>query len=312
MAVGLQDDSMHVLMSPTKLLREPLLHFLLAGALLFGAWAWLNRGEGDAGSIDRTIRITEREISWLTESFARLWQRPPDNRELQGLVADYLREELLSREARALELDRDDIVVRRRLAQKMNFIVEDTARLATPTDEQLRALYAADLVRFDAPATVSFVTVFFSSDKRGERAAADAQALLARLSAAGANPDPGNAGDGSLLPAEMLDADEQAIASSFGAGFAKAVMTLAPVGWQGPVESEFGQHLVRVTARQEAQARPFEAIRAALIEEWRRRGEADAKELYFKGLLERYAIEATDSVRPLIDPALATLRGEKE
>jgi hypothetical protein len=292
-----------------KLLREPLLHFLLAGALLFGIYGWLNRGESDSGEFDRRIQVTEREISWLTETWTRQWQRPPDERELQGLVTDYLREELLAREARSLGFDRDDVIVRRRLAQKMNFILEDTARLAAPTDEQLRALYEEDRSRFDAPATVSFEMVFFSTDKRGDAATREAQALLASLSAAGANADPGNAGDGTLLPREMTDADQQAIASVFGDGFAGAVMTLEPGGWKGPVASAFGQHLVRVTSRSEGATRPFEEIRADLVEEWHRRGQTDAKALYFKGLLERYDIEATDSVRPLIDPALATLRG---
>jgi hypothetical protein len=301
---------MHILMSPMKLLREPLLHFLLVGALLFGAYAWLNRGESDAGDLDHTIRITERELAWLVETWTRQWQRQPNERELQGLVTDYLREELLAREARGLELDRDDIIVRRRLAQKMTFILEDTARLAEPEDAELRALYDADRARFDAPARVSIVSVFFSTDKRGDRAAADARAFLGRLSAAGVGSAPRNAGDSSLLPGELLDADEQAISGIFGAEFAKAVMTLAPGAWQGPVESAFGQHLVRVTARKEAEPRPFEAVRGTLVEEWRRQGEAAAKELYFKSLLERYDVVATDSVRPLIDPALATLRGE--
>ena len=293
-----------------KFFREPLLHFLLAGALLFGAYAWLNRGENDAGDLDRTIRITEREMTWLAETWKRQWQRQPNERELQGLVTDYLREELLAREARGLELDRDDLIVRRRLAQKMTFILEDTARLAEPEDAELRALYDADRTRFDAPAQISFVTVFFSTDKRGDRAAADARAMLDRLSAAGAGSIPRNAGDSSLLPNELQDADEQTISGVFGAEFAKAVMTLAPGEWHGPVESAFGLHLVRVTARRDSQPRPFEAIRGSLVVEWQRRSEIAAKDAYFKALLERYDVVATDNVRPLIDPALATLRGE--
>jgi hypothetical protein len=295
--------------SRKNLIREPLLHFLLAGALVFGAYAWLNRGENGPGEPDRRIQVTEREISWLTETWTRQWQRPPDERELQGLVADYLREELLVREARSLGLDRDDVIVRRRMAQKMNFILEDTARVAAPTDEQLHALYESDRARFDTPATFSFETVFFSEDKRGDTAARDAQALLASLSAAGADADAGDAGDGTLLPREMSDADQQAIAGVFGDGFARAVMAQAPGSWHGPVASSFGQHLVRVTARRDGAARGLDDIRVELVEEWHRRGQADANAFYFKGLLERYNIEATDSVRPLIDPALAILRG---
>src|SRR5688572_26412834 len=102
-----------------KLLREPLLHFALVGALIFGSYAWLNRGESPASDADRTIRITERELTWLADTSARTWQRAPNESEFEGLIADYLREELLAREARELGLDRDDTVVRRRLAQKM-------------------------------------------------------------------------------------------------------------------------------------------------------------------------------------------------
>ena len=291
-------------------LREPLLHFLLAGGVLFGAYAWLNRGESESGAIDRTIRLTEREVTWLSEIWARQSRRPPRDVELRGLIADYLREELLSREARALELDRDDIIVRRRLAQKMSFLLEDTANLALPTEEELRALYAADRARFDVPAQVSFVTVYFNADERGKRAPEDARAALVQLSAGSPSSDPAAIGDSSLLPAEMHDVDEQAIAGIFGTDFARTIIKLLPGDWQGPIESSFGLHLVRVTARRETEPRPFEAVRDSLVEEWRRRAQENAKQAYFAGLLERYDIEATESVRPLIDPALATLRGD--
>lgn len=290
-----------------KLLREPLLHFVVAGAFLFGAYAWLNHGDDDS---DRSILITEREITWLAETWSRQWQRPPAGDEMRGLVADYLRETLLEREARALELDRDDLIVRRRLAQKMDFILADTARLVEPTDAELRALYDADRARFDAPPAISFNTLFFSTDKRGDRAAADARDALGRLSRAGAGADPGLMGDASLLPDSMQEVDEQAIAGVFGVAFAKAVIALPPDTWQGPVESAFGLHLVRITARREAEPRAFAAVRESLAGEWQRRKEAEAKDAYFRELLERYDINATDSVRPLVEPALAALRGD--
>lgn len=291
-----------------KLFREPLLHFLLAGALLFGAYMWINRGDA-GGEGDLTIQVTEREIAWLTESWSRQWQKPPSPAELQGLMVDYLREELLAREAQALGLDREDVIVRRRLAQKMNFILEDTARLAEPTDAELRAVYESDRARFDAPAQIGFVTVYFSTARRGERAADDARKALTRLTST-ADADPRTLGDGSLLPEAMTDADQQVIASVYGSGFAEAVMALEPGTWQGPIESAFGLHLVRITERREGQAQPFAEIRDRLAEEWRRRSEEAAKETYFRELLGRYEIVATDSVRPLIDSALAKLRND--
>ena len=146
-------DLVHAV-SAMKLLREPLLHFAVAGALLFGVYAWLNRGESPAIDADHTIRITERELTWLVDTSARTYQRTPSDSELQLLVAEYLREELLAREARALELDRDDTIVRRRLGQKMNFILENTARLATPTEADLRARYDANSARHQTPAQI--------------------------------------------------------------------------------------------------------------------------------------------------------------
>ena len=129
-----------------RLLKEPLLHFLVLGALLFGAYAWLNRGasarqENGAG----TVRITTTEVAWLADTWARQRQRPPTREELRGMVTEYLKEELLAREARAMGLDEDDLVVRRRLAQKLEFLVQDTSRLAEPTDEELLRLYEANL-----------------------------------------------------------------------------------------------------------------------------------------------------------------------
>jgi parvulin-like peptidyl-prolyl cis-trans isomerase-like protein len=290
-----------------KLLREPLLHFAVAGGLLFAAYAVLNRGESLSGA-DRTIRITERELAWLTDTSARAWQRAPDESELQGLVAEYLREELLAREARALELDRDDTVVRRRLAQKMSFILEDTARLASPTEADLRARFDAGRARFRSTPQSTFRQVYFSAAKRGGRAAPDARLALDQLMRGG-KVDPAALGDASLLPLTLADADEQTIAGRFGAGFAHAVAKIEVGAWQGPIESEFGLHLVRLTARDEGRPRAFEEVRAQLLDEWRREQDAATKSAYFAGLLRKYDVQATAPAQPLLGPALALLAG---
>jgi hypothetical protein len=289
------------------MLREPLVHFAIAGGVLFAAYAGLNRGASAAGDAGRTIRVTERELAWLTDTSARASQRAPDPAELPGLVADYLREELLAREARALELDRDDTVVRRRLAQKMSFILEDTARLASPTDADLRARYDAGPARFRASARSSFRQVFFNSAKRGDRAAADAHRALDQLVRGGA--DPASMGDASLLPPTLSDADDQSIANQFGGGFARAVGAIEPGAWQGPIESEFGLHLVQVTSRDGGRPKAFEEVRAALLDEWRREMHAAARNAYFTGLLEKYDVQATAPAQPLLGPALALLKG---
>jgi hypothetical protein len=295
-----------------KLLREPLLHFAVVGALLFAAYAWLNRDELSASNADRTILITQRELTWLTDTSARTWQRTPNESEYEGLIAEYLREELLAREARELELDRDDTIVRRRLAQKMNFILEGTARLASPTDAELRARYDADRSRFRTPTKSSFRQVYFSTGKRGERAATDALRAFGRLASRDRTVDAAELGDASLLPRVVTDSDEQTIASQFGAGFAHTVVAIAPGVWQGPVESEFGQHLVLVTARDAGRPRAFEEVRAELLDEWQREQEVAARNAYFARLLRKYDVQASASAQHLLGPAMALLQGAEQ
>jgi hypothetical protein len=292
-----------------KLHREPLLHFALAGGVLFAAYAGLNRGASAAGDADRTIRITDRELTWLMDTSARAWQRTPNEGELPGLVAEYLREELLAREARALELDRDDTVVRPPLAHNMSFILEDTDRLASPTDADLRARFEAGQARFRTAARSSFRQVYFSSSKRGDRTAPDARRVLERLRQGGGRVDAAALGDATLLPPTVAEADEPAIASQFGAGFARAVAAIEPDTWEGPIESEFGLHLVRVTARDGGRPRAFEEVRAQLLDEWRREKDSAAKNAYFAGLLKKYDVQATTRAQPLLGPALALLEG---
>ena len=193
-----------------QILREPLVHFLLIGALLFGANAWMNRGatarqENDAA----TVRITSNEVAWLADTWVRQRQRPPTREELGSLVTEYLKEELLAREARAMGLDQNDLIVRRRLAQKLEFLVQDTSRLDEPTDDDLRRFYKRHPDCFQAPARVSFTHIYFSGERR-EDASADAKAALAELSHSPPTARPSDMGD-RLLDTELLKADAQTV-----------------------------------------------------------------------------------------------------
>jgi len=282
-----------------KLLKEPLLHFLIAGSVLFAAYGWLNRGADDDRPV---VRITAAEVEWLQQTWARQWQRPPSPEETQGLVVDYLKEELLAREARVLGLDENDTVVRRRLAQKMEFMVEDTAQLAQPSEEELLRFYEANRERFQLPALLSFSHIYFNPDRRGARTEADARAALQQLLRAGGSASPSDLGDRFLAQYDFRDADEQAVGSVLGAEFARQVFTFAPGKWQGPIESGYGLHLVRVWKKQSAQPRELSAVKDEVLEQWRQQRENEAREQYFAALLERYDVVVDESVKPLVGP----------
>lgn len=276
-----------------RLLKEPLLHFLVLGGLLFVVHAAVGPREDNVSSAP-AIKITEADADWLKEMWTRQWRRPPTDEELARLLADHLREEVLAREAKALELDVDDTVIRRRLAQKMAFLLDDTIHIAEPPESELHALYETrpDIVR--TLPRVSFTQVFFRREQGSDRA----RATLAALSEGSAVPE--EQGDGLLLGDNFVNQDEQALGNLFGPSFAQTVLDL-PLGfWSGPVESSYGLHLVKVTATSPAEMRPFAEVRKRLAEEWRRQRQEAAQARLFQGLIEKYRVSADPAVRPLL------------
>jgi hypothetical protein len=300
-------------MSPRQLLKEPLLHFLVIGAVLFGAYAWLNRGGNTPGAPQ--VPVAESDVKWLKDNFALEHQREPTQDELRGLVRDLVKEDLFAREAQAQGLDQGDIVVRRRLAQKMTFLLQDNSARVEPGEDELKRFYATrqDLFR-TGPGTmftrplISFTQVFFSRQKRAD-AAADASQALRQLSQPGGGVQPGELGDRFQAASEIRDADERAVANKFGTKFGAKVFGLAPGPWQGPIESSQGFHLVRVTELVPGQLRPFEQVREQVLERWREERQRESEDRYFAGLLKKYQIVPDESVKALVDPLLGPREG---
>jgi parvulin-like peptidyl-prolyl isomerase len=296
-----------------RFLKEPLLHFLIIGAVLFGAYAWLNRGDNEAGG--PLVRLAESDVRWLKETFVLERQREPTQEELRALVRGLVKEQLLARQAQELGLDKDDIVVRRRLAQKMTFLLQDNSARAEPSGEDLHRLYETQ--RSQAPADqvqagartmftrprISFTQIYFSRDQRAD-AMADARSALRELSRSDAPAAAAALGDRASLKSELADADERALANQFGAKFAAKVFALEPGPWQGPIESSQGIHLVRVTGLVPAQLRPFDEVRPQLVELWREQSQRASEERYFVELLKKYRLVPDESVKALVDPLL--------
>lgn len=278
-----------------QLLREPLLHFLLIGAVLFLIYGWLNPG-GGSGDRQR-IEITPAVVDRLEESWTSQWRRPPDPEELASLIDAYIREEIFYREALALGLDNDDSIIRRRLAQKMEFLTEDVITQAPVTVAELRDFFAANREQFAEPARVSFVHLYFSPDRRGGEARNDAQLALDELRAAG-TVDAGERGDPFLMQSDYRGLSQRDAAQLFGASFAEALFALPPGEWQGPIESGFGWHLVRVLDRQETRIPDFEAVRDRVEQEFNYQRYRAVQDDVYQRLRSQY-----DIVLPPIEPA---------
>jgi hypothetical protein len=264
------------------LLREPLVHFLLAGTALFLLYGLVadRRGPGP-----ERILVGEDRVALLARSFERTWMRPPSASELEQLVDDYVTEEVLYREALALGLDRDDLVVRRRMRQKMEFLNADLAAVE-PSAEALRSFLAKDRERFRLPPRFSFEQVFLSPER--EPLEERVPALLARLRA-GEGRD--GLGDATQLPAAMEDVTPSEVAGRFGADFAEALARAPEGAWAGPVDSAFGVHLVRVSERRPGRAPGLEEVRGAVEREWAAEQRARARERFYSALRSRYQVE---------------------
>lgn len=272
------------------MLREPLVHFLLAGLALFAGYARLHP-DADASRASRRIELGEEDVRQLALGWRAQGRPEPTADELRSLVEARVREEILYREALALGLDRDDTIVRRRLAQKMEFLADDPAAVPEPTRDELRAWFASHAERFASPARASFHHFYFSTDRRGARARDDAAAALARI--AGAPPAEAAAaglGDPFMYQDAYPDRPREAVAGVFGAAFAAALFELPTGAWQGPIESGYGWHLVFLDALEPARTPAFEAVEAEVRAEWVAEQRAAARERTLRELRARYEV----------------------
>jgi hypothetical protein len=270
-----------------RLVKEPLLHFLVLGAAIFAVYHWLpKRNNSEPGN----IVITQGEIENLATIFARSWQRPPTEEELAGLVRDRVQEEVYCREAMALGLDTDDSVIRRRLRQKMEFVSDDIASQTEPSDADLNAYLLAHPDSFRLEPRFTFHQVYLNPEKHGENLARDAAQLLAQLNQAGKKVDVSAVGDPSLLESTFKSVPASEIAGQFGEKFAAKVDELSPGRWQGPVESGYGLHLVFVEERIKGRVPELAEVRDAVRHEWANARRLESNDKFYQGLLKRYTV----------------------
>lgn len=266
-----------------RLLKEPLLHFLILGAVLFGLFSLVGKKEAEPAR----IVVSKARIVNLADGFARTRQRPPSAEELHGLIDDYIRDEVFYREGKAIGLDRDDIVIRRRVRQKMEFMAEDMAAVE-PSDEQLAAFLAANPGRFRSEDRLTFRHVYLSAARR-DALDGDAQSIAVKLS--NGDTDAAALGDPFQLGDEFRDMTRGDVTRAFGERFAEQLFDLAQGRWQGPVQSSFGMHFVRVTERTQGSPLPLDSVRVAVRREWMNARRLEAEANFYGNLRARYQIE---------------------
>ena len=274
-----------------RLLREPLLHFALLGAVIFGAYRLIARPVSDASE----IVITADRIASITAQFsASHGGRPPHEEELRAAVDAYVRDEMLYREGLALGLDRDDPVVRNRIRQKADLLSED-ALTSEPSDRDLEAYLVAHQAEFDIPGRVSFQQIYIDPGRhRGDDLTTTVTSIRQALTL---GRQPGTLGDRTLLPATMTEALPHDIEAAFGNDFAKQLAVIDGDGWQGPLNTSYGLHLVRITHRGEPTRATLADARDVVAREWSRAQTAKMKEQFYKVLAQRYTVRVEADAR---------------
>ena len=272
-----------------KILHEPLTHFFLVGGLVFLLYSLIDV-DVNAG---RQIVIDKTVMERLKSGWRLRANREPTPAELDGLLADYLFEELFSREARALGLAQGDPVIRRRLAQKMTLLAESAAQQIEPGEDALLAWYEAHPELYRTEPRLGFRHVYFSHDRPGDSAERDAAALLTRLEVSDATAAGPESGDSFMLPREFTDIGQSQLSRLFGEDFAASLLALKTGSWQGPVPSGYGYHLVYLYGVQDAKPIPFDESRPRVVQDWQRNRMEQAEKDLLEELKSRYKIICT-------------------
>lgn len=278
-------------------LKEPLIHFLLLGGGIFVLYGWI---AGVDQFRSNEITVTSAKQQNLALTFSRTWQRPPTQSELDGLIKDFIQEEIAYREGVAMQFDVDDIIIRRRLRQKLEIFAKDVVSQSPPTDEQLQDYLDENSSDYLVRPLYTFRHVLFRVDDDAAQARENALSVLQSLRNGDADAE--TAGDASLLPASFSRARSAEVDATFGAGFAGQMSELRTGEWHGPVSSGIGVHLVFVDERIDARMPALGEIRSEVIRDLQAANYNKGLALLYERLAEKYTI----TVDPIIDVEAST------
>ena len=286
-----------------QLASEPLVHFLCIGAIIYGLYAL---SADDGGDNERQITITAGELKALTDQWTRLWNRPPTSEEFSNIIRDHVRRQILYREAMAMGLDQGDIVIQRRLAQKVELLAQGLNTPAEPAEDVLRAWYEANPAPFQPPDRYTITHIFFDPDLREDTTLDDARAALAEIRASDAEPSDTSAwGDRFMLQNYYPDRSALELRKLFGRGFVDTLVELEPGSWHGPILSGYGTHLVFIHQLDRPSAPAFEDIRDQVRDAWMTEQVAQQSELFLDDLIDRYEIIVEETQVPFTVPGIA-------
>lgn len=272
--------------------REPLVHFIILGGLLFAGHSLWQRHISKA---DYTIIVSPDEMQRQATIFAGENRRQPTDEDLQALLFAYVEEQALMREASRMGLGSDDTIIRRRLAQKMRFMIEDVDAPQEPDEPVLEAWFEANINKFAVPEKRSFSHIYFSPEKHGKNLDINIKKVRDIIDDA----EWKTLGDPFMLERSFTKLSTIDVSRLFGADFAVGVFN-APTEdlesvWQGPIDSAFGRHLVRINLSVPKSVPELSEVRPAVIRAWQDETQRDANGKRLKDLIQKYKVVVEDA-----------------
>jgi peptidyl-prolyl cis-trans isomerase C len=271
-------------------LSEPLLHFLVIGAALFAAYAALNRSSSGQKE-ERRIVLTEDDLSQITIAILAQGRPAPTIEQMRNLIEAKIREEVLYREALAMGLDKGDVIVKRRMLQKMDFLAEDLSDLREPSRDELQTWFKNNAQRFAYPPRITFHHLYFSLDRHGAKTSEAAATALKQIADKPVDsPQAAALADPFMFRDYYADRSPDQVSSEFGNKFERSVFELKPGSWLGPIESGFGWHLVFVDSLTPGRVPEFAEVESEVKSEWIKQKRAEFKRKAYEAMKARYEI----------------------
>lgn len=274
-----------------KFFKEPLVHFMLLGTLIFGYYYLIN----DTEDPEAAIIIDNDEYDYLLSLWKNQWQREPNEDDIKAFLDQYLRQEVFYKEALALNLDHNDIIVKRRLAQKMEAVSNDlNFMINPPTDEELKSFFTSNPDLFQLPPSFTFQQVLFLSSEPN----LSEQLEISKNALNAGNEIPDSRKLKLSLPNQWDKSSLAELSKAFGDDFALALDSLPTNQWAGPVNSGFGQHLVFISRKDSAEPADFEDIKPYVLNEFEYQSELETQEQIYRELLDKYGVKITSNKVP--------------
>lgn len=273
-----------------KLLKEPVIYFFVLGFVVFGLHSTLNRERRVKNEDPFTVEVTSSDIGWIKSSWEARMKRQPMQVELQGLIDRYIRDEILFREAMAMDLDDRDLIIQRRLVQKLTFVFEDLAESVEPTDDELKKYLRENQDRYRIPEMISFTQVYFSPEKRKD-ITKEAEKLLVRLKSEQSAPEEAvSLGDTIMIDTTFRKKSPNEVARALGKDFADALFSASEMGWQDPIASTFGLHLIYIEERIASKMPEFDSLRKDIKNDFMYERKKQVIDTAYNAVKSRYTI----------------------